>query len=400
MAFPLLSLAASAAAAANSPAVSGGMDILRNTLKVLAQTSDGSLVGVTQSARVEPVTLIDADILTADVTPHLLQTLTSIFAGYYLRAFAMTSTVGDISIAGRLDPLSTHRNPLNSFMVGVENYEDRLPFADLSNVIDLPEDAITIIEDQAKQAEHSVALEASSTPVLDKINTSPAKVSTSLSKDAGISDVSNMAVGKIINVTIESNGAKATIPIAIRLSCISMTSMALTHIMTSGGKDVSFGERWAMYRHNGISLRDLVFAQDLIDEHKKNMQEDKSGVYLSMMQRRTSNNLSSIFSGPKGASVNNASNIVILSEETLAEITSRLGIDFTNFNARQKIFEGGYYMLLAVISKRWGRVRIYTRGIKEHTDVSNAQLVSSAKGTGPDIGDILSAFRAGSSPSL
>lgn len=393
MAFPAIAaFGAAAQAAISSGAAKGGMDTLRDTLKVLSQTSDGSLVGATQSARVEPTTLIDADILNADVTPHLLQTLTSIFAGYYLRAFAMTSTVGDISVASRLDPLSTHRNPLNSFMVSLENYEERLPFADNSNVIDLPEDAVRIIEEQARQA---VALESKG---LDKVVVS--KNGTSISKDAGITDVSNMAVGKIVNVTIENNSNKATIPIAIRLSCISMTSMALTHIMTSGGKDVSFGERWAMYRHNGISLRDLVFAQDLIDEHKKNMLEDKSGVYLAMMQKRTDNNLASIISGGKNVSINNSSNIVILSEETLAEITSRLGIDFTNFNARQKVFEGGYYMLIAVVSKRWGRVRIYTRGIKEHTDVSNAQLVSSAKGTGPDIGDILSAFRAGSSPNL
>lgn len=390
MAFPAIAaLGAAAQAAISSGAAKGGMDTLRDTLKVLSQTSDGSLVGATQSARVEPTTLIDADILNADVTPHLLQTLTSIFAGYYLRAFAMTSTVGDISVASRLDPLSTHRNPLNSFMVSLENYEERLPFADNSNVIDLPEDAVRIIEEQARQA---IALEARAP--------SDPKNGTSISKDAGITDVSNMAVGKIVNVTIECNSNKATIPIAIRLSCISMTSMALTHIMTSGGKDVSFGERWAMYRHNGISLRDLVFAQDLIDEHKKNMLEDKSGVYLAMMQKRTDNALASIVSGGKNISINNSSNIVILSEETLAEITSRLGIDFTNFNARQKVFEGGYYMLIAVVSKRWGRVRIYTRGIKEHTDVSNAQLVSSAKGTGPDIGDILSAFRAGSSPNL
>lgn len=390
MAFPAIAaLGAAAQAAISSGAAKGGMDTLRDTLKVLSQTSDGSLVGATQSARVEPTTLIDADILNADVTPHLLQTLTSIFAGYYLRAFAMTSTVGDISVASRLDPLSTHRNPLNSFMIALENYENRLPFADNSNVVDLPADAMRIIEEQAKEA---IALEA-------KAPNDP-KNSMSISKDAGITDVSNMAVGKIVNVTIESNDNKATIPIAIRLSCISMTSMALTHIMTSGGKDVSFGERWAMYRHNGISLRDLVFAQDLIDEHKKNMLEDKSGVYLAMMQKRTDNYLSSIISGSKSVSINNSSNIVVISEETLAEITSRLGIDFTNFNARQKVFEGGYYMLIAVVSKRWGRVRIYTRGIKEHTDVSNAQLVSSAKGTGPDIGDILSAFRAGSSPNL
>jgi hypothetical protein len=54
--------------------------------------------------------------------------------------------------------------------------------------------------------------------------------------------------------------------------------------------------------------------------------------------------------------------------------------------------------MMAVISQRRGRVRFYTRGIPEHTEVGERDLKGMAKGSsGPDVGDILAAFRAGSS---
>lgn len=118
----------------NSVATSG-MDALRSTLKTLANASDGSLVGVTQSARVEPMCLIDGELNGHPQLPDILQVKQSVFAAYYLRAFAMTTNVGGISVAGRLDPLSTSRSPMNSFIVSNEDYNERLPMYDGSDKI-------------------------------------------------------------------------------------------------------------------------------------------------------------------------------------------------------------------------------------------------------------------------
>ena len=57
-------------------------------------------------------------------------------------------------------------------------------------------------------------------------------------------------------------------------------------------------------------------------------------------------------------------------------------------------------MIIAVIDDRYGTTRFYTRDINEYTEVSARELQMFSKGTGPDIGDILAAYRVGSSPTL
>lgn len=358
-----------------------GIDALRNTLKLLADSSDGSLVGVTQSARVEPLCLIDGELNGLPSLPDTLQSLQSIFAAYYLRAFAMTTNVGGVSVAGRLDPLSTSRSPMNSFIVATEDFKDKLPMYDGSDKIDYSGDP----------ALESFALEAGDT------GTSRTSV---VRDDTGIKDASSLAIGKVVNVKIEHNGATATIPIAIRLSCVYMPSNPLSGMLTGIGSDYSVSERWQQLRHGGISFwRDFVLCQDIIDEHKRNLAEDKSGIYLAMMQRRSSNNAASVMSGGN-VSLNNASNLIVIAKETMVQVEAKLGISFDSFSQRQKLFENGYLMIVAVLDRRWSRVTFYTRGIKDTTTVSFNDLHSIEKSGGSDIGDILAAFRAGTSATL
>ena len=169
--------------------------------------------------------------------------------------------------------------------------------------------------------------------------------------------------------------------------------------MAAGIEAISFSARFKKYWHGGIDFwRDLVMCQDLIDAHSKNLKADKTGIYLQMMQRRAGNNKAALVSGMP--SINSASNIIVLSSDSAAALELRVNGKLKDFKVRQRIFQEGYSMLLAVIDDKWGRVRIYTRDIPDFTEVSERDLKSSAKGTGPDIGDILSAFRAGSSPRL
>lgn len=363
-------------------AATGGMDAVRATLKALAAASDGSLVGATQSARVEPITLIDSTLNGHPSLSPMMQCLQSCFAAYWLQALAMTTNIAGITVAGKLDPLSTSRGPLNSFIVANESYDEKLPMYDGSDMVD-----ITDNEHLMQVAQEAIALEAD-------------KNAVEVGKDPGVTDASNLVVGKVLNVTVTNNGASATIPVAIRLACAYMSDDALAGLISGIGADYSFSERLAQLRHGGIRFwRDFILCQDIIDEHRKNLANDKTGIYLQMMERRASNNKATVASAGK-VSLNNASNMVILAKETLEIAENKLGINFNNYNQRQKIFQEGYMMIIAVMDRRWSRVTIYTRGIKDTTTVSFADLKNAAKGDGPDVADILSAFRAGTSAVL
>src|SRR5690606_30518294 len=82
-------------------------------LKLLADLPKGdSLVGYAQAGSVEPTALVDEDLRNSDLLPDTLQLALSVFTGYYLRAFSMHNiSVGNASVAQRLDKFSTRRSP-------------------------------------------------------------------------------------------------------------------------------------------------------------------------------------------------------------------------------------------------------------------------------------------------
>lgn len=441
-----LPIIAAPALVAGAKAVAGSVTFLtaiRQASKYLMAANAGSsLVGYTQIGRVEPMALIDESVRNSPMLADTMQVLQSQFTGYLLRAFTLHNiSIGSVSVAQRLEPFSTHRSAASALAinmrhqgqrlgVGNEAYEDRLPVE--GDVRALPEDVLEIaLESQAtarqsrgpayyrlspedRAAEdariaHDEALDkAEKQAQADKeahrrdvvaASTSGNDITVGASKVVDMSEAASLAVGKMVNVTITQDGNSVTVPLAVKLNCFFMAQAPLLHIMAVGSQDISFSARWKKWWHGGIDFwNDLVWCQDLIDAHKKNLKADKTGVYLQMMQRRASNSKAAIVS--QMPSANSASNIIVLSAEAAAALEMRVNGKLKDFKVRQRIFQEGYGMLLAVIDDKWGRVRIYTRDIPEFTEVAERDLKASAKGNGPDIGDILSAFRAGSSPRL
>lgn len=452
MVAPLL-IGAGVSMATKAGAGIAAMTALREASKyLLAAKADSSLVGYTQVGRVEPTVLIDEACRNSPMLPDVAQIAQSQFTGYLLRAFSLHNiSISNVSVAQRLEPFSTHRSASTalalSMRAGMESFEDRL-FVE-GDTRELPEDVLEIAQESMSEAEKTYerekarlqaqfehqsrmqsaadarsasaqsakdAREAADKAVRDAseyaksaADKKAGELADAKNMDKGfdvgaakvvdMSEAANLAVGKMVNVTITSNGNSVNVPLAVKLNCFFMASMPLLHILSSGSQDISFSARWKKWWHGGIDFwKDLVMCQDLIDAHSKNLKADKTGIYLQMMQRRSSNSKAAMVSGMPSA--NSASNIVILSADSAASLELRIGGKLKDFKTRQRIFQEGYGMLLFVIDDKWGRVRIYTRDIPEFTEVSERDIKASAKGTGPDIGDILSAFRAGSSPRL
>lgn len=361
-----------------------GLAALQQVAKMMDNlTGDSkSLIGYSNAARVEPITLVDADALFVDMLPDVMHSLQSIFTGYYLQAFSLSMNVGNIDVVKQLERFNPNRSAgsavgqtlgkaigMNSMgMEGLTDFTHRLPVAG-----------------DPRNAKISMEADAVGAVV----------------KDIGevVNELANLSVGKMINVEITDGEKRATIPVSIRLLANSITSEGLLHILSAGSKEVSFGERWHQWKSGQIEFfKDLVFCQDLIDEHKKHLMDDKEGLYDAILRRRTENKIASVVTG--NWSVASASNLCVLTSDTATKLELATNSQLKNFKARQKIFENTYMMIMAVIDKAWDRVTFYHRGIPESTTLSARDLKAVNKNTGPDIKDILTAFRAGSSPNL
>ena len=216
---------------------------------------------------------------------------------------------------------------------------------------------------------------------------------------ATIKELSNLSVGKMLNVEITDGANRMTLPVAVRLMASSLPSDNLVHILSVGNEDKSFKGRWDAWRSGAIrGIQDFALCLDLVEAHKKNLLKDKTGIYSTIMKRNRGNQLSAIFSG--NPSIATASNMCVIDSETVAALELKVGGKFSDFRTREKIFKNTYMMLIAVLDKGWGRVTFYHRGINAENNLDIRDLKAANKGSGPDVGDILRAYQVGNAPTL
>lgn len=348
---------------ATGGAAQAGLNVLGQILsKAQAVNKADSYISYTQPARVEPIMLVDVDCLFSDMLPDTVQSLTSIFAGYYLQAFTLSTTVGSVSVVKHLDKLNPNRDPVIALGLESADYTHKLP---------------------------TISMEADDDIV--GANTRDAVKE--------VKELTNLSVGKLLNVEIVDGENKVTIPISIRLMANSIPSDNLVHILSAGNKDTSFKERWHGWRSGRLELvRDLILCQDLIDAHTKTLVNDKSGIYANILSRRSKNAAAAVLGGE--ISIASASNLAIISSDSARKLETEVMGQLSNFKTRQKIFEETYMMILVVIDKEWDVATFYHRGIPEATTASLRDLKSANKSGGTDVMSILSAFREGKSVAL
>lgn len=214
-----------------------------------------------------------------------------------------------------------------------------------------------------------------------------------------LSELADLSVGKIFNVEITDGMHQMTLPVSIRLMASAIPSGTLAQILSMGSEDTSVKERYHGWKSGRLEfIRDIILCQDLIDQHRKNLMDDKSGIYNDILKRNRSNQLTTLLSGTQ--SVATASNIAIISTDVAEEIEASVNGRLKDFKTRQQIFKKTYLMILIVIDKQFDRVTFYHRGINHATELGVRDLKANNRGSGPDVSEILRAYQLGSAPSL
>ena len=269
-------------------AVTTGLAALQQAAKMLAgaRTGADSLVGYTSPARVEPLLVIDDKLMFSDAIFDVNQSLLNQFTGYYLQAAALAGQVGNINVVDRLDSLNPNRNGQQTLAghvlsaVGIESHKPGQKFG-MESYYDFT-DRLPVPGDVRNTEQQKIAME-----------------STSARDIAGeMRQLSNMSVGKQVNVEITDGKNKAIIPVNIRLLANSIDTGGIIHILTGGSKDYTFRERLQQLKSGEIEFwRDFIGATDLIDQYKKHQMNDQSGLLGQFIRRRNNNTLAGLVSG-------------------------------------------------------------------------------------------------------
>ena len=374
------------------------MDTYAKAQAVGSHLKTSSLVSATSVARVEPIVIVDKDCLFLEYLPDILQSTQSIFVGYWLQALSLITNVGDVNVGRVLDKLNPNRKvDTNGFLetivkagIGKENYT----YASESMKYKLPTIAM---EAKGDKGDKNSAIAKVDKGDKDSAIAKVDKGDSAIAKVDNIADLTNLSIGKLINVTIKNNGQEAVIPISFRLMVNTLPPASCVQLLSQGSVDLSFSERWFKWRVGRISfIKDLVFCQDLIREQKRTLMTDKDGVYSEIAKRAKNSKLASFFS--KNPSLAEASNIVVISEETAMQLRVKHNLNLDNFKDRQKIFDKTYAMILVVIDRNYERVNMYHYGISTSTSVGIRDIKVANKGSGPNIMEVLAAFKGGNAP--
>lgn len=384
---------------------------IRKIADIWAAAKPDSLIDVTRQLRVEPLTLVDQDCLLLDALPEVMQSLLSIFAGYYLQAVAVTMQVGDIHVGRHLDRINPNRSAAGHLIdlghtasgniLRMESYADRLPTPEEY------EDGLALeaqgasttkrVRDQLRAARGRLNREKRDQRREDTAQRRSTNFGDNMQRE--LKEASNLSVGKLFDVQIGSGKNTVAVPIAIRLMANAITSASLVHILSHGSQDTSVKERYHAWRAGRLDfIKDLILCNDLIEARRRNLMKDKDGLYSAIANRQKNGFWSGILSGQP--SIGMASNLVVMSSATADQLELRTNYQLKNFQQRQKIFQETALMIMVVIDKEWDRVTFYHRGIALPTQLGVRDLKAANKGSGPDVSDILRAYQLGNAPSL
>lgn len=357
-------------------------DIVNIAGRINNNSKTTSLVEFTSAARVEPLTLVSSDCINLEYLPDVLQSLQSLFTGYYLQAVSLTATIGDVKVIKLLDKLNPSRTPtLGSFANESMNEEWRLAAESYKHKLPTSKNRVTHV-------------------ALEEHKETPLGIKSDKNVLADIRDLSNLSVGKLIKVTIKGPDGKDAyeIPIAVRLMVSQLPESSMTHLLTLGSADVSLSERYHAWRSGRIGfIKDLIFCQDLITEHKKALMHDKDGSYSEIIRRVNNNKQAGLISN--NPSLATASNLAVISDVCARNIEDKLGGKLSNLRVRDKIFDATYLMILVVVDRQAERITFYHRGIAASTNVGLRDIKAGSK-NGVDAMDIFKAYALGNSPAM
>lgn len=423
-----LSIATSALAALGQGALN---TIFGKGRQILGKQRADSLVSLTQVARIEPVTMIDEQLRMAPYLEDVLHSMVSLFAGYYLQAVALTSSINSINVLNRLDSLNPNRSA-GFRITGLESHKEMLD--ERFYTFGLPRAGAAYgLEAYGghSRATAIAALEAISEKeslgqTMDKVLTTDNIAGVATLGDPGtsvgapalaegaagdanhtisdrtIQDIvqsAPLSVGKLLNVTVTEDGKSLQVPVSIRLLATTVKPMVLTHILSDGSRNATWKDRWHGWRSGELGLwRDIIFATDIVDEHRKALLADNTGAYQEILARRRGNHRAALFSATP--SLATASNLMVISRDTALAVERRGRGQMKDAKFRAKIFGMSYLMILAIVDTDNQMVTFYHRGVAMGTTVSVRELKASARGNGPDIAEILAKLLAGQSPSL
>lgn len=391
------------------------MDFLHSPLEAAAifsmaahNVTSNTLNEYTRPTRLEPIALVDKSLLSSISADHMValeQTMLSVYSGLYLTALSITMKVGDIVPIQILGQFATNRSLSlaagNSVYWAFENLRDHVTsdYVSLPTSDELSKHLNDTINNVSLGLESVYPRDYNLPELGDEhhgMSGGDAKQSIDVDKTIhNITDESNLVVGKILNIPLSYGNKTTTLQTTVTLRPKSLNSDDIVTICRHNSRDLSWSARWHAMRSGEISFcKDWLLNQDIIEEYRKGLYSDKTGILMNLKSSRSKNIWAAIISGR--ASPNAISAMLFISKDTANKIQQAVGIKLDNFHDREQLFEGTSSAWLIVVDPIREAFTIFSRGIEDRIDSTFVHIKGNAKNPkGVNINEVLEAYKLG-----
>ena len=403
------------AIAATQTFTSGALELLRDVNTAFDEankyTGGKSLIDVSKNARVEPIMIVDGVLVAETNMVDIAHSLQSIFAGYYLQAIEHISTVNGCKVAEKLAPLNPNRKIdldmlTHNYHVKNPDTVDDWKMWSHNYTYSLPKNSNRKNFGMEAYRENNSSLKLMTTRDLASMYNfgfeSDKDKKNGIFKDVtkSVTDVYPLSVGKLYTIKLKDNNQTLEMNIAIRVLAKTIPTSSLVSIFTFNNvEDMDLVERFHGWRSGRLEfINDLILCNDIVDNHRKNLITDKTGIYKEILSRQNNGIAAGLLE--KNPSLAIASNLAIVDSTTMEMIEMKMGGKISNPKVRREVFNTTNMMILAVVDRGYEQVTFYHRGIAMPSEMSFNAIKASNKGNGPDVGDILKSFLSGKAPTL
>ena len=391
------------------------LEVASRLALVFKNNSAGSLPEYTRATKLAPIVLIDKRVLAADAhqVNALLQTLLSVYSGYYLTAVNMTMTVGNAEVMRVLDQFSTNRSLLGSAadmrlfsshskIMGNEAIDDTVAFLPTYG-LEARVQSTSFTRDTSSTAMKDKTGAVSTTTNITTRETTDHKAAPLWDNDKTIhtiTDESNLVVGKLLDVKLVAGEQTVTVPVMVTLNPKSIEANEFLDTVRYSAVDRTARGRYHQWRSGEISfIKDYLLCHDLLTMDKRAILADRTGTLLSTRSSQTKSTLATLLSGY--GSPNHISAMIIISKQTAADVELIIKGNLKNFHVREKFFGSNVAMMLVVVDLRMERFIMYLRGIEDYSEYTLDDIKSNgSKPNGVDLNSVIKAYNLGNAPSL
>ena len=375
-----------------------GLSFIKRVFTTFVSDNSGTSISrVADIARVEPITIVENRLSQHENIIDILETSLNLYSCIYMQAVALTNTgVGKIQTITRLGALSTKGGKINITAVlgkeiGFESLNDQpQALGVVSEMIDVDESE-EIYKEGLPSTEDFLGI---------KNNDDRVEIQNKTGAREVIKDATNLAVGKVLDVTMTNEGADFTIPISIVLATTDATSGVVSDILLSSiDKNETALERKVGWSSGRLSfIKDIIFGQDIIRKHRKSLIQDKAGVRSKLEESRKEARDYTFKTGQ--ASLAFVSNVMVVDIATINHLEAKTGYQLENYSQRNKILSETGIMLLVVVDDESGTTTFYIDGINNSNTIPTRALKASNKKNNGDITELFKAIVRADQPRL